>query len=352
MTDQELLGTLQDLGLTKYQSKAYIAAVRAGRTRPSKLVDESGVPQGRIYDVINNLEDLGLLEVRSGSNGKEVTAPSPQTVLEELKQRRIDELSDTVSMAASDLEELHQWDESESSDFVSMVKREETALRHSKRAIEAAEYWLTLCVSEDRYDKLEPALVEAANRGVTVRVLLIGTDPKEIGKDFPETFDIRYRATADMFVVADCVYGVYSSKRPTQNHQPYIIAQEQNLVLLFQNYGEQVWQASKVVQEVAGFPRRYLDPWRTIIDLRERFIAGDDITAIVEGRRTDARETGTWEGSIVDFDVGGPADVDYMILPPTYASLTLETTEGQVKIGGWKATLEDVAATGIEIRMD
>ena len=352
MTDQELLGSLQDLGLTKYQSKAYIAAVRAGRTRPSELVDESGVPQGRIYDVIDNLAELGLLEVRSGSNGKEVIAPSPQTVLEELKERRIDELSDTVSMAASDLEELHQWEESKSSDFVSMVKREETALRHAKRAIKIADYWLTVCVAEDDYEKLESALLEAASRGVTVRLLLIGTNPAEVGKDFPETFQIRYRATADMFVVADCVYGIYSSKRPMQNHQPYIITQEPNLVLLFQNYGEQIWHASKIIQNPTGFPRRYLDPWRTIIDLHDRFVAGDDFTAIVEGRRTDVRETGTWEGPIIDFDYGGPADIDYMILPPTYASLTLGTSDGAVKIGGWKATFEDVAATGIESRPD
>jgi hypothetical protein len=29
--------------------------------------------------------------------------------------------------------------------------------------------------------------------------------------------------------------------------------------------------------------------------------------------------------------------------------LTLETDDGTVKIGGWKATFEDVAATGIEV---
>lgn len=352
MTDQGLLGLLQDLGLTKYQSKAYIAAVRAGRTRPSELVDESGVPQGRIYGVIDNLEDLGLLEVRSGSNGKEVIAPSPQTVLEELRERRVEELSDTVSMAASDLEDIHQRDDDKSSDFVSMVKREETAIRHSKRAIETADYWLTVCVSESNYEKLESALKEAADRGVTVRLLLIGTDPEEVGKEFPEAFQIRYRAIADMFVVADCSYGIYSSKRPMQNHQPYIITQEPNLVLLFQNYGEQIWHASKVIQEVTGFPRRYLDPWRTIIDLRERFVAGDDFTAIVEGRRTDVRETGTWEGPIIDFDFSGPADADYMILPPTYAFLTLETSDGPLKIGGWKATFEDVAATGLEVQLE
>ncbi|PSQ25288.1 hypothetical protein BRD03_14760 [Halobacteriales archaeon QS_9_68_17] len=349
MTDPELLRKLQDLGLTEYQSKAYVAAVQAGQIPLSELVDESGVPQGRIYDVIDNLEDIGLVEARSGSRGKEVSAPSPQTVLEDLKRRRVSDLSETVSSAASSLEELHQRTERELTDFVSMVKREETALRHAKSAVNTADYWLTVCIPNDRYAELEPALVNAADRGVTVRVLFTGTDPNEVGREFPERLRIRHRAAADTFVVADCAYGIFSSKHPAQDQQSYIISQESNLVLLFQNYGEQIWNASRVIQEAAGFPQRYLDPWRTIIDLRERFDDGERFAAIVEGRRTDTHETGTWEGPIVEYDAGGPVDVDYMRSPPTYASVTLDTEDGPVKVGGWKATFEDVAATGIEV---
>lgn len=350
MTDQELLRKLQDVGLTEYQSKAYVAAVRSGRARPSELVDESGVPQGRIYGVIDDLEDIGLVEVRSGTNGKEVSAPSPQTVLEDLKRRRVTELSETVSGVASDLEELHQRDDGDPDEFVSMVKRDETALRHAKRAIDTADYWLTVCVSGDRYSELESDLIEAASRGVTVRVLFIGADPEEVGREFPDAFRVRYRAAADMFVFADHTYGIYSSKHLTQDPQPYIITQEQNLVLLFQNYGEQVWHASKTIQEATSFPRRYLDPWRVLIDVRERLDGGDGLDATVKGRKTGTQERGSWEGPIIDYDFGGPGDVDYMSSPPTYASLTLETDEGNLKIGGWKATFEDVAATFIEVR--
>jgi sugar-specific transcriptional regulator TrmB len=350
MTDRDLLRRLQELGLTEYQSKAYVAAVRTGRARPSELVDESGVPQGRIYDVIDNLEDLGLIEVRAGSRGKEVSAPPPQTVLEALKRRRIDDLSETISTVASDLEEVHGRADDDAEGFVSMVKRDETALRHARRAVDDADYWLTVCLPHDRYTDLESDLVDAAERGVTVRLLLIGTDPEEVGRELPPGFHIRYRAAADTFVVADRTYGVFSSKHPAQDRQPYIISQEPNLVLLFQNYGQQVWYASRPVQAVTTFPRRYLDPWRTILDLRDRFDAGEALVARVDGRRTDGRRRGTWEGPIVAYDVGGPVDIDYTSAPPTYASLTVDAADGPVTVGGWKATFEDVAARGIEVR--
>ncbi|SFR63471.1 TrmB family transcriptional regulator [Halogeometricum limi] len=351
MTERELLQELQDLGLTEYQSKTYLAAVRAGEARPSELVDDSGVPQGRIYGVIDALEEMGLLEVRSGTKGKEVSAPSPKAVLDDLKRRRIDDLTETVSSVASGLEELHQRTDGEPRSFVSMVKRDETALRHAKRAIDAAEYWLTVSLPNERYAELEPRLVAAAERGVTVRVLFVGTDPDEIGRVFPEQFSVRHRAAADTFVVADRTYGIFSSKHPIQDRQPYIITQEQNLVLLFQNYAEQVWDTSRVVQSPRTFPRRYLDPWRVVIELRDQFDAGAQFSAVVRGRRTGARERETWEGPVVAYDVSGSDDgTDYMSSPPTYASLTVETPNERVTVGGWKATFEDVAASGIEVR--
>jgi sugar-specific transcriptional regulator TrmB len=350
MVDRELLQHLQDLGLTEYQSRAYVAAVGAGEARPSELVDDSGVPQGRIYGVIDDLEELGLVEVRSGSQGKVVSAPSPQTVLADLKRRRIDDLSDSISAATSELEQRHRRTDTDRNDFVSMVKRDETAKRHAKQAIEAAEYWLTVCIPDSLYGELESYLREAVDRGTTVRLLLTGTDPAEVDFDLDDRFRIRYREAADTFVVADRTYGIFSSKHPAQDRQPYIITQEPNLVLLFQNYGQQVWNASRVVQEVSTFPRRYLDPWRAISELGELLDGDADLVAIVDGRRTDSRERRTWEGPIVAHEIGGPAEIDYTNSPPTFASLTLETDDGTVTVGGWKATFEDIAARGIEVR--
>jgi hypothetical protein len=270
-------------------------------------------------------------------------------VLSELKRRRINEFSETISTAASELETLHRQTDTDAAGYVSMVKRDETALRHATRAIETAEYWLTVCIPDSLYDELADRLQQAAERGVTVRLLLTGTDPETADYEFSPDIHIRYRAAADTFVVADRTYGIFSSKHPAQNRQPYIVSQEPNLVMLFQNYGQQVWNASRVVQAVERFPRRYLDPWRAIADLRDLLDSGD-LVAVADGRRTDTHTQGTWEGPITSYEIGGPADIDYTSVPPTIASITIETEDGPVDVGGWKATFEDVAARGLEIR--
>ncbi|WP_425499275.1 helix-turn-helix domain-containing protein [Natronosalvus rutilus] len=52
---------------------------------PSDIVEESGVPQARIYDVIDYLSDMGLVEIHEQSGGKTVSAPSPEAALEYIR---------------------------------------------------------------------------------------------------------------------------------------------------------------------------------------------------------------------------------------------------------------------------
>lgn len=349
MSDNEIVDHLQELGLTEYQSRAYLAAVKLGRATPTDLADESGVPQARIYDVIDDLTDHGLIEVHSKSRGKEVTAPSPQTVLNQFKRRQIDDLSQRISTAVSSLEQVYHQAEENPEAYVTMVSREESALRHVRQAIDAAEREVTVSIEGHLYPEVRDELFDAVDRNVTARLLLNEDDPDLDRYEFPEDLRVRYRRTADTLIAADRTYGVFSSKHPAQTGQPYIITQERNLVLLFQNFSEQIWSASAVVQTGDGFPRRYLDPWRAIIDLGPELDDGAEFHATAWGTNTTTHRESTWEGRIVDYELAGPVDADYTVSVPVEASLTLATDDGEVTVGGWKATLEDVAAEGLEI---
>lgn len=348
MSNRELTSQLQELGLTKYQSETYVAAVQAGQARPNDLVDMSGVPQGRIYDVIDDLSEMGLVEVRSRGQGKVVTAPSPETVLEDLKRRRISDVSQRIDRVSAGLEELYEETDAEPDGYVTMARREETALRHIRRAIEAAECWLTVSVPVATYEKIEAEVTEALADGVTVRLLLSGAgDPPELA--FPAGLPVRFRSAVDTFVAADRRYGIYASKHPQKEHQPYLITQEATLVQLLQDYTEGIWATSAPVQTGGALPRCYLDPRRLIVDRRDALDAGEPLTATVTGHRTDSRAEGVWTGTIVDYELAGPVERNYQVAPPTIASLTLDVGDETVTVGGWRATMEDIAATSIRL---
>lgn len=349
MSEHEVIESLQELGFTEYQSRAYLAAVKLGRARPGELAEESGVPQARIYDIIDDLKSEGVIEVFTQANGKEVTAPSPQTVLNQLKRRRTDQLEENVSTTISEIEPYYHRTEENPDAYVTMVGREESALRHARQAIEQAEWWLTLVIDSELYPKLSESIRDTLDRNVTVRLVLTGDRSTASQYEFPHQLRVRFRTAADSLIAADRTYGIFSSKHPARSGQPYVITQEPNLVLLFQNYSEQIWPVSETIHESERRPRRYLDPWHVIADLKEEFEMGTDFHAHVTGTHTDTHRQGAWEGRVVDYNLTGPVGDDYETSLPVEASLLIDTDEETLSIGGWKATLEDVAAEGLEI---
>lgn len=353
MENQEILDRLQDLGLTEYQSRGYLAAVNLGTSRPRKLAETADIPQPRIYDVISDLEEFGFVEVQERSGGKEVVAPPPSGVLELFRDRQVQELTETVETVAADLEALHDREE-RFEDFVTMVGTWESALRHMRRVIDSAEWWLTLAVSLETYDTLVEHVRDAVDRGVTVLIAVHRNGTGSVAEaEFLDSLEVRTRPLADTMVLADRRYGVFSSRSPHRDDESYIVTQDTNLVFLFQNYFHNFWTGSETIQSDGEFPRRYLDPWRAIIDVRDELDAGADLYASVSGYHNTLRRSGRWEGPIVDHEISGPVPADYSVVIPAKAALFVDVDGAVSEVGGRKATLADIAADGIEVdRLD
>jgi len=358
MDESELEDKLADLGLTSYEASAYVSAVSLGAASPNELAEQSGVPRGRIYDVVDDLREMGLVEVRERSGSKEIQAPPPQETLEQFRERHVRRFSDRIHAVADSLDQFHEYERS-SEGFVTMVSLRESALRHIRLAIDDAEYWLTMGLPVDLYERVTGEVAAAVDRGVTVRLVIDGQEamdadprPGTMGPTLLDGVAVRHRPNVDTFAFADRTYGIFNSTHPQEESQPYIVTQERNLVMLFQNYAEQIWSGSETIESHDGFPRRYLDPWRVIVDLGDRLFADETLVADVTGRETHSRRPDTWTGEVVDAEMGGPIETDFSAVIPTNAELTLDTGAETVTIGGWKATLEDVAADGIVVRED
>jgi sugar-specific transcriptional regulator TrmB len=56
----------KQLGLTPYESRAYVSLVVQGPMSPSELAQKTGIPRPRAYDVLRSLTEKGLLMEQSG----------------------------------------------------------------------------------------------------------------------------------------------------------------------------------------------------------------------------------------------------------------------------------------------
>jgi len=57
---------LRELGLTEYETAAYLSLVEGGQISASDVSSRSKVPYSRIYDVLGRLEEKGFIQVQRG----------------------------------------------------------------------------------------------------------------------------------------------------------------------------------------------------------------------------------------------------------------------------------------------
>ncbi|MBX0321827.1 TrmB family transcriptional regulator [Halomicroarcula sp. F13] len=342
----DLVDTLQRIGLNEYQSRAYVAAVRIGATQLPTLADEADVPQQRIYDVVEDLESLGLVEVHEGGRAKQAVPVPPDVAMTDLKERQLAEVESDFDSATDDLNRLFSEVET-ATGFVTLVNRAQAIRRHVQRAIDAAEWWLFLSVPLAWYRDLEDDIRAAVDRGVTVRLLLVSDDEDAVAaRTFPTAVAVRRRPGADTLVAADRAYGVFRALGSPSVTRPGLVTSDENIVEMFHRYSEQFWLAAHVVQTDSSPPRRFLNPWQVIQTTSDSTVGH---TAVVEGHETATGRFDTWEGRIVDAVCDPPITSEQAGYVPRIAGLELATDTGHVSVGGWDATIEDVAAHGIEI---
>jgi sugar-specific transcriptional regulator TrmB len=99
--------TLKDLGLTEYETRAYIALVSGGPTTAGNLSKLANVPYSRVYDVLSKLERKGWIEIQSGRPVRYRAKPPAEAIrLSKIEQEeRFKEASDTI---IEELEPLYE----------------------------------------------------------------------------------------------------------------------------------------------------------------------------------------------------------------------------------------------------
>lgn len=104
----KLLASLQNLGLTEYESKAYLALLSLGICNARELCAQSGVPSSKIYTIVEKFELLGLIEAQQSKPAK-FKALEPSLGVDRLvknKEREILSIRNSLPLIESELESI------------------------------------------------------------------------------------------------------------------------------------------------------------------------------------------------------------------------------------------------------
>ncbi len=190
MSQHELLNEIDDflksLKLSNYEIRVYLALIKAETLNAKDLSRRADVPSGRIYEVLEELKEKGLVEIQQ-SRPKLYKAISPNLVFQSLinqlrteNKKKVADLYDRATILESKIDKSKFWLKQEPSGiFWSTAFGAAPVMSlYTKRIDELQEEFLmTAFLTEDTlrilpYGKtLFGGIVNAIKRGVKVKIL-------------------------------------------------------------------------------------------------------------------------------------------------------------------------------------
>ena len=79
---------LLESGLTQNEVKVYLTLLKLGKSQSGKIVKESNVASGKIYETLNKLLEKGLIELSVENGVKQFSASNPDSLLLFLNEKK------------------------------------------------------------------------------------------------------------------------------------------------------------------------------------------------------------------------------------------------------------------------
>lgn len=104
---RETRKVLRELGLTQYETRAYLALLHKGDLTASQISEHAEVPYSKIYEVLSSLEKKGWIKIERGRPSKYYPR-SPSEALEAAKLRLEEMMSSWEQTMLSELQPLYE----------------------------------------------------------------------------------------------------------------------------------------------------------------------------------------------------------------------------------------------------
>jgi sugar-specific transcriptional regulator TrmB len=328
------VGEVFDFG--EYEIDAYLTVLEYGRLTATEIAAKTDIPQPRVYDTVRALARHGFVEIRE-SRPLQVLAVEPS--------RAFDGVQASLNELVMGLDERYTQPGRES-EAVTLIKSRATIIRYIEEVIETAEFELVLSLTPELLSRFEELLRERREMGVNVDLLISPAERVPAPAEYDYTaiataVRARRGVTTPIAAVADGGFSLYATRGAlAEGEDRYGVVFDRSLLgfLVAAFLSTVVWNTGESLARAAieAFPRRYASIRRCVDDIKR---LDGPLRAAVRGRDVMTGETRQLEGAILDTQREGEA----------VASLTLETPDGEVRVGGRVAAMEDVEAHELTI---
>jgi sugar-specific transcriptional regulator TrmB len=170
---------LRDIGLTEYESLAYLSLLKSGEMTAEMVSDSSGIPYTKVYSVLEELEERGWIDVEGGRPRKYYPR-SPEDALSVEQNRLEEEFSTNRELLVEELLPLYEAKEIHEMPEIWMIRGEANTyekvislLGKARKEIMLTLPWVPegLLNSPENIRLLAYELRNLQNRDIAVKVL-------------------------------------------------------------------------------------------------------------------------------------------------------------------------------------
>ncbi len=246
----EVSSDLQRLGFSEYEARTYLTLLQLKPATAYEVSREAGLPRSNTYSALESLTKKMAVQPISESPVRYVPV-EPAVLLGRMSR----EVKDVCERLKNDLRGVTKKDES---DFVWRVEGGPNVDRKIKELIDGAQQHVWIKAAADILLPHSEELKRASSRGVSVLIILFGSDPKpfEFGRNcsvylhegngvrmggadnlFTITVDYKIALTAS---VAGDVVGAFTRSEPIVRMAETLIRHDYYMAEIFNRFGKQI----------------------------------------------------------------------------------------------------------------
>jgi len=239
---------LQDLGLTEYETRAYVALLRRGNMTASEISEMAPVPYSKIYEVLGNLERKGWIETESGRPSKYYPR-SPPDALEATRLKRERLLKASETQILGELTPIFERRDSQERPDIWIVRGEFNIMSKTRETIEKSTKEILIAVpgfTKEMLDLVSPTLLHLKNRGVKIQLMTSEDVEKQTLKELCGFAEVRVRG--QMFgggIVSDVQEVMLLLEEEEGRSALAIWSDHVGLARFAKNYFEYLWNDAK-----------------------------------------------------------------------------------------------------------
>jgi len=170
MQHNNIINDMKRLGFSEYEVKAYMGLLESYPLNGYGLSKISSIPRSRIYEVLGNLEEKGVVFKQTDEEATVYFPLEPNLLIDKLK-KELTQVIESVQTYTRDI-----YDSKKEDRRMIRIKGYEDILSFIELLIGRAEKRIAVSLWEEESKILEQALVSAQDRGVLIRGIYFGKE--------------------------------------------------------------------------------------------------------------------------------------------------------------------------------